>query len=232
MGIIGPRGLSIQNHNCSDPRSAKALETDLQTLDTEYSTLGDWMAKGEQDDFSPELLGPNVNKSNSMLATYYQRKLSAFFGCHCKSQVGQAGRAENEAVDLYVPWPIVSYQDMTYAIVIYRSYLFPNPFESPNVLTFCQVHEGSAEWSQDSDAWCQLHSRQSVPYEDRVRCLSHWLILFVECWFWPHKIDTILTLCFLCHHNHVSNKFPIFFWNLRANKRHFKKIDRTVKPDD
>ena len=79
------------------------------------------------------------------------------------------------------------------------------------MLTFCQVHEGSAEWSQDSDAWCQLHSRQSVPYEDRVRCLSHWLILFVECWFWPHKIDTILTLCFLCHHNHVSNKFPIFF---------------------
>ena len=77
------------------------------------------------------------------------------------------------------------------------------------MLTFCQVHEGSAEWSQDSDAWCQLHSRQSVPYEDRARCLSHWLILFIECWFWPHKIDTILTLCFLCHHNHVSNKFPI-----------------------
>jgi len=55
----------------------KTLEADLQTLDSEYSTLGDWMAKGEQEDFSPQLLGhsDSVKKSenNSMLALYYQQ---------------------------------------------------------------------------------------------------------------------------------------------------------------
>lgn len=33
-----------------------ALEADLQTLDSEYNTLSHHMAKGEQADFSPELL--------------------------------------------------------------------------------------------------------------------------------------------------------------------------------
>ena len=89
QGIIGPRSLGIQHEDSSDPRSVKALEADLQTLDTEYSTLGDWMANGEQEDFSVELL--ELKKNMSILALYYHQRPTLPVRCHCKTQVGQGG---------------------------------------------------------------------------------------------------------------------------------------------
>ena len=44
-------------HVILHPRSIKALENDLTTLDGEYNALSDMMAKGEQEDFSPECFG-------------------------------------------------------------------------------------------------------------------------------------------------------------------------------
>ena len=37
-------------------RAVEALEGNLKTLDQEYNSLSDHMAKGEQEDFSPEWL--------------------------------------------------------------------------------------------------------------------------------------------------------------------------------
>ncbi len=54
-------------HVILHPRSIKALENDLATLDNEYNNLSDLMAKGEQDDFSPEFFG-----KTHVLVPFYQ----------------------------------------------------------------------------------------------------------------------------------------------------------------
>ena len=57
-GLIG----DLRKNYCEEapperPRSIEALDQDLATLDNEYNTLSEHMAKGEQDDFNPEWFG-------------------------------------------------------------------------------------------------------------------------------------------------------------------------------
>ncbi|CAL1149811.1 unnamed protein product [Cladocopium goreaui] len=55
-GLIG----DLRKNYCEDEhakKSIEALDQDLATLDNEYNTLSEHMAKGEQDDFNPEWFG-------------------------------------------------------------------------------------------------------------------------------------------------------------------------------
>ena len=89
------------------PRSIEALDQDLATLDNEYNTLSDHMAKGEQDDFNPEWFG-NLMALGLYpmiwygLSTFWDWKFWPNSYSSMPSEVGKGSRGKDESIDFHV----------------------------------------------------------------------------------------------------------------------------------
>ena len=135
------------------PRSIEALNQDLATLDTEYNSLSEHMAKGEQDDFNPEWFGNLINLDLCPMIWYGLRapfciEISDPTTYPCPLRWAKSAEAKMKAStftwlsstpNLLVQHILVEAY-MLWLLWIYKP-IFPHPL---------QVHQDCPAWSQDS----------------------------------------------------------------------------------